>query len=148
MMDRQLAWEDLLLETLEAVSRFRVGQREAVSAAIDAGLLLSQAKTRLPHGGWGEWLERVGVRPRTASGWMRLAAMDVTVEEVIARGGIQPTLRGGTKSASDADLPERSQLEKDLAEAEREIGQTKRAYYDALNARHRALRALAKDHNS
>ena len=32
--------EDLLLETLDAVSRFRVGQREAVTAALDAGLLL------------------------------------------------------------------------------------------------------------
>ena len=46
--------EDLLLETLDAVSRFRVGQREAVTAALDAGLLLVEAKDRLPHGGWGE----------------------------------------------------------------------------------------------
>ena len=29
--------EDLLLSTLDAVSRFRVGQREAVGAAQDAG---------------------------------------------------------------------------------------------------------------
>ena len=33
--------EDLLLATLDAVSRFRVGQREAVSAALDAGALLT-----------------------------------------------------------------------------------------------------------
>ena len=59
--------EDLLLETLHAVSRFRVGQREAVTAALDAGLLLVEAKDRLPHGGWGEWLERVGLKARTAT---------------------------------------------------------------------------------
>ena len=29
--------EDLLLATLDAVSRFRVGQREAVGAALEAG---------------------------------------------------------------------------------------------------------------
>ena len=40
--------EDLLLSTLDAVSRFRVGQREAVSAALDAGALLTKAKGR--HG--------------------------------------------------------------------------------------------------
>ena len=40
--------EDLLLATLDAVSRFRVGQREA------AGALLTQAKGRLRHGEWGD----------------------------------------------------------------------------------------------
>ena len=34
--------EDLLFATLDAVSRFRVGQREAAGAALDAGALLSQ----------------------------------------------------------------------------------------------------------
>ena len=29
--------EDLLFETLDAISRFRVGQRESVAAALDAG---------------------------------------------------------------------------------------------------------------
>ena len=42
--------EDLLLDTLDAISRFRVGQREAVGAALDAGHLLILAKARLPHG--------------------------------------------------------------------------------------------------
>ena len=44
--------EDLLLATLDAVSRFRVGQRESVSAALDAGAFLAQAKGRLRHGEW------------------------------------------------------------------------------------------------
>ena len=54
--------EDLLFATLDAVSRFRVGQRESVSAALDAGALLSQAKGRLRHGEFGEWLGRVTSR--------------------------------------------------------------------------------------
>ena len=81
--------EDLLLSTLDAVSRFRVGQREAVGAALDAGDLLTTAKARLPHGGWAEWLDRLGLR----------------------------------------------------AEPE----ETKAAYYAALTARHRALRALTQE---
>ena len=48
--------EDLLFETLDAISRFRVGQRESVAAALDAGALLTEAKGRLRHGEWGDWL--------------------------------------------------------------------------------------------
>ena len=68
--------------------------------------------------------------------------MDLTAEEVIDRGGINAAARGSKpKSASEADLPG------DLAEAEAEIADTKQAYYDALNRRHRALRALAQETN-
>ena len=134
--------EDLLFATLDAVSRFRVGQREAVGAALEAGGLLNQAKGRLQHGEWGDWLGRVGLAGRTASTWMKLSGMDLTAEEVIDRGGINAAARGSKpKSASKADLPG------DLAEAEAEIADTKQAYYDALNRRHRALRALAQETN-
>ena len=137
--------EDLLFATLDAVSRWRVGQEEAVSAALEAGGLLTEAKGRLQHGEWGDWLHRVGLAPRTGSMWMKLAGMDLTAEDVIDRGGIVQTLRGGTpKSATVADLPNKN-LDRDLAEAEAEIADTKRAYYDALNQRHRALRALARE---
>ena len=131
--------EDLLLETLDAVSRFRVGQREAVTAALDAGALLAEAKAVLPHGEWAEWLGRVGVKPRTASTWMRLSALGLTAADVIDRGGINAALRG-RKSATVADLP--SAEHRALDDAEAAVGTAKRAYYDALNARHRALRAM------
>ena len=147
MIEDHLSIEDLLFATLDAVSRFRVGQQDAVSAALDAGPLLTKAKGRLQHGEWGDWLHRVGLAPRTASMWMKLAAMNVTAEDVIDRGGIVQTLRGGNpKSATVADLPE-SNLGRDLAEAEAEIADTKRAYYDALSRRNRALRALAQETN-
>ena len=57
--------------------------------------------------------------------WMKLAGMDLTAEDVIERGGIVQTLRGGTpKSATVADLPD-SNLGRDLAEAEASIADTK-----------------------
>ena len=137
--------EDLLFLTLDAVSRFRVGQRESVSAALEAGALLTEAKGRLHHGEWGGWLGRVGLSPRTGSMWMKLAGMDLSAEDVIERGGIVQTLRGGNpKSATVADLPD-SNLGRDLAEAEAEIADTKQAYYDARSRRNRALRALARE---
>ena len=90
--------EDLLFETLDAISRYRVGHRESVAAALEAGALLSQAKGRLRHGEFGEWLERVGLSPRTGSMWMKLAGMDLSADEIIQRGGIAKTVRG--KSAT------------------------------------------------
>ncbi len=136
--------EDLLMDTMDAVSRFRVGQREAVAAALDAGNLLVQAKEIIPHGGWSEWLGRVGVKPRTASAWMRLSAMDVTVEEVIENGGINATLRGKPKSATVADLTGGSDLERELAEVEARIADSKRAYYAELTHRQRLLRDISR----
>ena len=52
MIEDLLSLEDLLLATLDAVSRFRVGQRDAVSAVLEAGPLLTKAKGRLQHGEW------------------------------------------------------------------------------------------------
>ena len=128
------------MRPLDAVSRFRVGQREAVGAALEAGGLLTEAKGRLKHGEWGEWIGRVGLAKRTASTWMKLAGMGLTSSAVIDRGGINAAARGvKPKSASEADLPG------DLAEAEAEIATTKQAYYDALSRRNRALRALARE---
>ena len=93
MIDRIEDLEELLLATLDAVSRYRVGQREAVGAALDAGALLSKAKGRFHHGEWGDWLHRVGLAQRTASTWMKLAGLDLTTEEVIDRGGINAAAR-------------------------------------------------------
>ena len=67
MIEDHLSLEDLLFATLDAVSRFRVGQRDTVSAALEAGPLLTKAKARLHHGEWGDWLHRVGLAPSAAS---------------------------------------------------------------------------------
>ena len=143
MIEDRLSLEDLLLATLDAVSRFRVGQRDAVSAALEAGPLLTKAKGRLQHGEWTDWLHRVGLASRTARTWMKLASMDLTAEEVIERGGINAAAQGRGKTASEADLP--GIVDRDLAEAEAAIATTKRAYYDALSRRNAALRALARE---
>ena len=130
--------EDLLFQTLDAVSRFRVGQREAIG-----GALLTEAKGRLRHGEWADWLGRVGLAPRTARTWMKLASMDLTAEEVIERGGINAASQGRGKTASEAVLPN-TDLDRELADAEAAIADTKAAYYAALSRRNSALRAKAR----
>ena len=75
-----------------------------------------------------------------------MAGLDLTASEVIARGGIVQTLRGGkSKSATVADMP--GNLDRELSDAEASIADTKRAYYDALSRRNAALRALARETN-
>ena len=123
-----------------------MGQREAVGAALEAGGLLTKAKGGQPHGEWGDWLHRVGLAPRTARTWMKLASLDLTAEEVIERGGINAAAQGRGKTASEAVLPDTG-LDRALAESEAEIATTKRAYYDALSRRNAALRALARETN-
>ena len=68
MIEDHLSLEDLLLATLDAVSRFRVGQRDTVSAALEAGPLLTKAKGRLQMGsgetGCTAWAWPHARRPR------------------------------------------------------------------------------------
>ena len=73
--------EDLLLATLDAVSRFRVGQREAAGAALDAGGLADPSQG--PFAPWG--MGRL-VAPRGPG-----AAHGVNVDEVSRHG---PNRRG------------------------------------------------------
>ena len=137
--------EDLMMSTLDAVSRFRIGQREAVIAALDAGGLLIQAKGRLRHGEWGDWLERLGLNARTARAWMRLSGMGLSAAEVIARGGIRATLAGNAPKETATVADSRADRARELEAAEAAVGIAKRAYYDALTARQKAMRALARE---
>ncbi len=134
--------EELLEATSDVVARFRRGQLEAVSAALDGGLLLAEAKSRLQHGDWLPWLERVGLNGRTAQRWMQLASLDLTAEEIVERGGIRAVL--AQPRAGGALPADPRQLQVALEAVEREIARAKAAYYSALTRRQGALRALTK----
>ncbi|MEB0112786.1 DUF3102 domain-containing protein [Variovorax sp. RTB1] len=56
--------------------------RAALQHALEAGALLNQAKARIAHGKWNEWLAvNCQVAPRTARGYMRLATAYPTLPE-------------------------------------------------------------------
>ena len=147
-MQHQKGLEELLMDIRQAAERFKVGQRTAVGAALDAGALLVEAKGRVQHGEWNVWVRNsAGLSPRTAQAWMKLSGLELSVDQIIDAGGIRAVLESkakSRKSATVAHMPSAESLQRELAESESAVGQGKRAYYDALNRRKRALRAIAR----
>jgi hypothetical protein len=64
--------------------------RTTIDRAIECGHLLNEAKSQVKHGDWLAWLEKncPSIHRKTASGWMRIAASNVT-----------PTLHLGVEEA-------------------------------------------------
>lgn len=70
---------------------------DALAHAKDAGELLCEAKTNLPHGSWLRWLRaEVGISPRTAQTYMRVARQWPELEAKAQRVAHLP-LREGLK---------------------------------------------------
>ena len=135
------------MDIRQAAERFKVSHRAAVGAALDAGALLVEAKGRVQHGEWGEWLGRVDLNSRTAQAWMKLSGLELTAEQIIAAGGIRSVLESKAKpkkSATVAHMPSMKSLQRELAKSEAAIGKSKPAYYGSLNRRKRAIRAIAR----
>src|SRR5690348_5927797 len=69
--------------------------RDGLAHARQAGVLLLQAKSRVPHGNWLAWLEAIcRAKPRTASQYMRIAQ---NWDKIVAKGGESLSLRGAEK---------------------------------------------------
>ena len=77
MIEDRLSLEDLLFATLDAVSRFRVGQRDTVGAALDAGVFLAH-QSQGPTATWGvgrlACIAWAWPHVQRASMWMKLAS--------------------------------------------------------------------------
>lgn len=89
--------EDLLALAARATAAHRAVRRHArgmLREAVEAGTALREAKTKCPHGTWLPWLAETGIKRRTASDYMRLAAKwadaahlpppDATIREALA----------------------------------------------------------------
>ena len=133
----------MLLEILEGVRMFREGQYRSIGGALRAGHYLTLAKARLGHGEWIPWLEQCQVSPTQASRWMRLSALGIDAEEVQLRGGIRQTLAENAKPRGS-----RKSLEEQLEAIEKQIGNYKNPYYDALSARKKVIREIQKQEKS
>ena len=65
---------DLAFKINAAMEAIETGVKSVVANAVEAGDLLNQAKARVVHGGWENWLTtNCVVAPRTAQAYMRLA---------------------------------------------------------------------------
>jgi hypothetical protein len=77
--------------------------RNGLEHARQAGLLLLQAKTRVPYGNWLSWLEtHCKVTSRTAQRYMEIAE---NWEQLVAKGGESLGLKGALKLLSRTDDP-------------------------------------------
>ena len=106
--DSPAAGSDNLESAIAAdVETYRRDNESATMAALAAGRKLALAKLDARHGEWLPLLERVGLEPRTAQRWMRMAdAVDNDVVEcdTVTYLGIRSTL--SALSALDALDPD------------------------------------------
>ena len=94
--------ETALGQLHDAVARHKRGREDAIQAAIDGGLALAALRDRAQHGDWGRWVRRAGLTERTAHNWRRLAAMGMTAEQVVERGGMRAVLTDHLAEAEKA----------------------------------------------
>ena len=71
---------------------------------------------------------------------MKLAALELSAEQVIERGGIKSAIKKSRhRKDTSADA-----LQRDLTAVEREISRTKKAYYDTLSSRKNLLAEIKR----
>src|SRR5262249_12074311 len=63
----------LAAEIQELHKASELALQTSIEKATEAGKLLIEAKTELPHGQWLPWLNQIGVSVRTAQRYMQLA---------------------------------------------------------------------------
>ena len=127
--------EELLLDTLDCVSRAQAGRLQALEAAIEGGGLLKMARQMTVHGDWILWLEKAGLNRRTANDWIRLSDLGMPAEQVLELGGMRAVLRDSARKRN----PQKSTAAR-LKEAGDRVGAAKKEYYAALTERGRLLR--------
>ena len=94
------------VELAQHAENIRTALGASVQNAIVAGLELEEAKSKIPHGQWGNWLHKeLGMNPRTARRFIRSA---IRVKKYLPSGDVGKLL--GSKSAlyrlSEKNVPE------------------------------------------
>ena len=135
--------EELLDETISCVERYRAGRLAATEAALEGGRLLESARSRLNHGDWLPWLNRVGLNRATANRWMRLTRLGMTAVEILEAGGMRAVLEAQTTNQRPR-RPRREDLEEEVEEASEVVKAAKPAYYNAMTRRGQLVRELER----
>ena len=98
---------DLAERIGEAARRGKAHKLARLSAHIEAGELLREARAECRHGEWGAVLARAGLHERTARNWMRLAATGLKPETVSDLGGMKATLAALAREGKSATVAAR-----------------------------------------
>jgi hypothetical protein len=110
---QNLASLDELAERIrDAHTAITVAFSNAIDRAIDAGQTLIIAKKLVPHGRWGEFLERCGIGARQAERYMRLAclvAANPTCKSDLAELSIEQAIKLLSPPKPSKETPSRGQ---------------------------------------
>lgn len=82
----------LQAEIAELHRRGDASQQEALTAYREAGAKLIEAKGLLGHGQWLPWLGEIGIEPRTAQRYMRLAQIPADKYDTVTHLGLRAAL--------------------------------------------------------
>ena len=93
--------EDLTLKMHDVMKRFSVSRAATIANAIEGGHILNHAKAHLRDGEYTVWVKSVGMSATNAWNWRTIAETGLSVEEIIAKGGMSKVRRTSAKSTAD-----------------------------------------------
>lgn len=99
---------------------FGRGRQAVATAYAEAGPLLIEAKAECRHGQWLAFLELATINERVAQRAMRLAAAGMTVDAIMAAGGVDAALRSirQRKSEESSEMPDPQTADPPAGEAD------------------------------
>ena len=103
----------LQAEIAELHRRGEASQQAALDAYREAGVRLIEAKALLGHGQWLPWLAEIGISPRTAQHYMRLARLSADKYATVSHLGLRKALDAIAAEAAYID-PQPDEEEKEL----------------------------------
>ena len=93
MEDRAMELKELGQELRHCTEREGISRLALLQAIIDAGKVLTRAKSLLAHGQWLPWLEEHGYASTSAERRMAISKTGLTAHEVNKLGGMVAVLR-------------------------------------------------------
>lgn len=74
--------EELQGRMIEVVQRHKEAARTTIETAAEGGRYLREAKEKLIHGDFMDFVRKSGISPRTAQNWMIVSESGLTVDEM------------------------------------------------------------------
>lgn len=157
----QLSLPELAQQINTRVQAAEDQARNAMQNALEAGVLLNDAKALVPHGTWNDWLtQNCTAAPRTARAYMRLATKyrelpeskrqrvaDLPIREAfkaIATEPTSPRTSGETAVRPPRDQQERQRVVKTFKETAKGINEASKLFSFHMDLKPAKVAALRK----
>ena len=115
---------DVVEKIKDALAKIDAAGRSAVTEAVNAGLLLAQAKSRIPHGQWLPWLaDNFALGERTAQSYMQLARSAPDLSRANPQAVADLTIQGALKAIAQPRTPKPAPEPQRPADKPAQVGQ-------------------------